>query len=167
MSRHRCCFYHVFLNQPTQCHGADSALELAPRSVVSPATLRPAPRHSWTLAETPRGGGWCGAGHAAVADRVASVTTGGGHVSARGHVFPAHTCLDRARGGEQLVALRCLAPARCPQQGPGVHCVSKCCPEHQMFAFREAALCTLSTLSTHCHPSFVIIHNFHMIINQG
>ena len=76
------------LNQPTQCHGADSALELAPRSVVSPATLRPAPRHSWTLAETPRGGGWCGAGHAAVADRVASVTTGGGHVSAQGHVFP-------------------------------------------------------------------------------
>ena len=155
------------LNQPTQCHGADSALELAPRSVVSPATLRPAPRHSWTLAETPRGGGWCGAGHAAVADRVASVTTGGGHVSARGHVFPAHTCLDRARGGEQLVALRCLAPARCPQQGPGVHCVSKCCPEHQMFAFREAALSTHSTLSTPCHPSFVIIHNFHMIINQG
>ena len=149
--------------------------------MVSPATLRPAPRHSWTLAETPRGGGWCGAGHAAVADRVASVTTGGGHVSARGHVFPAHTCLDRARGGEQLVALRCLAPARCPQQGPGVHCVSKCCPEHQMFAFREAALSTLSihslytlytlstlsTLSTPCHPSFVSIHNFHMIINQG
>ena len=107
--------------------------------MVSPATLRPAPRHSWTLAETRHSGGWCGPGHAAVADRVASVTTGGGHVSARGHVFPAHTCLDRARGGEQLVALRCLAPAVCPQQGPGVLCVSKCCPEHQMFAFREAA----------------------------